>query len=165
MDQGSENPRWTMDASSLEPLSGPPSDTTRTTAHPCGAFAGNITVNAALMTGNKAAPLSVLPPNNYSDGVFEGGYEGGWHNTVRFLENLMGATVTLNGSFVCMWESAFRGLTTSPNVRMIRTLPGGFYSPPQRNWGFDPRFTNLSNMPPGTPYLASQPFTTWTELR
>lgn len=164
LDQGAENPLWVMDSSSPEPMSGAP-HSVATTSDPCGTFMGAITVNAALMTGNKSAPLAVLPPNNYSNDVFENGYEGGWHNTVRFLEDLSNAAVNLNGSFVCMWESSFRGLTVDPGVRVNRTLPGGFYRPPQRNWGFDPRFTDLRNMPPGTPFLASQPFTTWKERR
>jgi len=163
LDQGSINPLWTMDGTSAEKQDGAPSDSTLPRTDVCGAFQGTITVNAALMTGNKAAPLSVLPPNNHDNGMFEGGYEGGWHNTIRFLEDLLYATVNFKGSFVCMWESSARGLNRTGKV--IRTLPGGYYLPPQRNWGFDPRFKNLSNMPPATPFLATKPFTTWAERR
>ncbi|MEN9309778.1 MAG: hypothetical protein RL173_3710 [Fibrobacterota bacterium] len=164
LDQGSENPMWTMDGSSPEPTKGVPSDTLLPTTDARGPFGGTVRVNAALMTGNKAAPISVLPPNNYDNGVFEGGYEGGWHNTIRFLEDLRnGAVVEFKGSFVCMWESSARGLNKTGKV--IRTLPGGYYLPPKRVWGFDPRFKNLSNMPPATPFLATKPLTTWAERR
>lgn len=159
LDQGSENALWTMDNVSPEPLSGPPSDTFPT-SHDCGPYQGDIWVNAALLTGNKAAPLSVLPPNNYSNGVFEGGYEGGWHNTIRFLENLLLSKVYFRGSFVCMWEAQSRGLTLTGKVQST-----SYYTPPERNWGFDPRFRSLVNMPPATPYLASAPITTWKETR
>lgn len=163
LDQGSENVLWTMDALSPEKPSGAPNDTALPRTDTCGAFTGTVTVNAALMTGNKAAPLSVLPPSNFDNGVFEGGYEGGWHNTIRFLEDLSWATVNFNGSFVCMWQSSFRGLRTTGKV--IQTLPGGYYLAPARNWGFDPRFRNLANMPPATPFLATQPISTWAEQR
>lgn len=159
LDQGSENPLWTMDASSPERLTGVPSDTLPAT-DTCGKFLGNITVNAAIMTGNKAANLAGLPPNNYDNSVFEGYYEGGWHNTIRFLENLFDATVTFKGSFVCMWEANARGL-----IKTGKVLSGSYYGVPFRNWGFDPRFSNLSNMPPGTPFLATPPTTTWMEVR
>jgi hypothetical protein len=163
LDQGSINPLWTMDASSPERQDGAPNDTALVRTDTCGAFQGSITVNAAIMTGNKAAPISVLPPYNYDNGVFEGGYEGGWHNTIRFLEDLLYVTVNFKGSFVCLWESSARGLNRTGKV--IRTLPGGYYLPPQRNWGFDPRFKSLSNMPPATPFLATKPMATWAERR
>ncbi|MCB9497601.1 MAG: hypothetical protein H6686_12005 [Fibrobacteria bacterium] len=163
LDQGAENALWTMDAASPEKMNGAPNDTALARSDTCGAFQGTVTVNAALMTGNKAAPPWVLPPNNYSNWTFETGYEGGWHNTIRFLEDLSWSTVNFKGSFVCMWEARSRGLKTTGKV--IQTLPGGYYSAPTRNWGFDPRFSNLSNMPPATPFLATQPITTWSELR
>lgn len=163
LDQGSQNPWWTLDSLTPEKTNGAPNDTTLPRSDTCGAFNGTITVNAALMTGNKAAPLAVLPPNNFNNGVFEGGYEGGWHNTIRFLEDLSWSSVNFNGSFVCLWQSSSRGLRTSGKV--IRTLPGGYYLAPARNWGFDPRFRNLANMPPATPFLATPPVTTWAERR
>jgi hypothetical protein len=103
-----------------------------------------------------------LSPINYLESDYEDRYEGGWHNTIRFLEDLGSTTVTFNGSFVCMWKAATRGLDTSSTTISIK---GGHYSPPTRNWGFDPRFKDLNNMPPGTPFLATAIFTNWIERR
>lgn len=127
-----------------------------------GTYSGSIRVNAAIFTGNKPSRASALPPSNYDGEYYENNYEGGWHNTIRFLENLSSATVTFNGSFVCMWKAATRGLDTSSSTISIK---GGHYNPPTRNWGFDPRFKDLNNMPPGTPFLATAIFTNWIERR
>lgn len=127
-----------------------------------GSYSGSIRVNAAIFTGNKPSKASALPPINYSQSVYEDRYEGGWHNTIRFLEDLSASTVTFNGSFVCMWKAATRGLDTSSSTISIK---GGHYNPPARNWGFDPRFKDLNNMPPGTPFLATAIFTNWIERR
>ncbi len=123
---------------------------------------GTVRVNAAIFTGNKPSNPAVLAPNNYSESTFENGYEGGWHNTIRFLERLAGATVVFKGSFVCMWKAESMGLDISTSTVSIR---GGHYEPPNRVWGFDPRFRNLNNMPPGTPFLATAIFTNWQERR
>ncbi|MEK7392896.1 MAG: hypothetical protein AAB214_10040 [Fibrobacterota bacterium] len=163
LDQGSENAQWTMDGVSPEKTNGAPNVDGLWTMDNCGPFQGSVTVNAALMTGNKAANAAALPPNNYDNGTFENGYEGGWHNTIRFLEELNNSTVNFNGSFVCLWEASSRGLKKSGKI--ILTLPSGYYLAPVRNWGFDPRFRNLSNMPPATPFLATPPITTWMEKR
>jgi len=164
LDQGSENALWTMSGSQPELMNGapyrngslPPTDN-------CGRYAGTVTLNAAIMTGNKATSPSVLPPNNYNSWAFDGGYEGGFQNTIRMLEDWAWTTTVFNGSFVCMWESASRGLRLSGKV--YATLPGGYYTNGARVWGFDPRFASLVNMPPATPYLASAPITTWKEVR
>lgn len=124
----------------------------------------NIIVNAAIMTGNKVSAPAALPPANFSNGVFENNYEGGWHNTIRFLEDLTGDTVTFNGSFVCMWSAATPGLNQGPG-KVIQTLPGGYYLPPERRWSFDTRFRQLANMPPATPFLATAPNTSFSEVR
>lgn len=123
---------------------------------------GTVRVNAAIFTGNKPSNPAVLPPNNYSESTYENGYEGGWHNTIRFLERFSGATVVFKGSFVCMWKAQSKGLDISTSTVSIR---GGHYEAPNRVWGFDPRFRNLNNMPPGTPFLATAIFTNWQERR
>jgi len=136
---------------------------TEPTSSPSGDYtSGTIRINAAILTGNKPSNPAVLPPNNYSETTFENGYEGGWHNTIRFLENWSGATVVFKGSFVCMWKASARGLDTTAATVSIR---GGHYNNPVRLWGFDPRFRNLNNMPPGTPFLATAIFTNWLEKR
>jgi hypothetical protein len=160
LDQGSENALWTMDASSPEPTSGVPSDTNLVWSDSCGAYAGEITINAAILTGNRASSLSVLAPSNTNNAIYEMGYEGGWHNSVRFLEHLLYVKVNFNGSFACLWEAQSRGLKLTGKVQST-----SYYSPPERNWGYDTRFRNLVNMPPATPFLASTPTTTWKETR
>jgi hypothetical protein len=42
-------------------------------------------------------------------------------------------------------------------------IGGGHYSPPTRVWGFDTRFNDLNNMPPGSPFLATAILTNWLE--
>jgi len=142
---------WGDTTYSLEPTTGS-----------AGSYSGTIRVNAAIFTGNKPSRAAALPTLNYTESGYESQYEGGWHNTIRFLEDLGSTTVTFKGSFVCMWKAASRGLDTSSTTVSIQ---GGHYSPPTRVWGFDPRFRNLNNMPPGTPFLATAIFTNWIEKR
>ena len=125
------------------------------------ASGNTVRVNAAILTGNKPSRLSALAPANTSESVYEGNYEGGWHNTIRFLENLDGSTVVFKGSFVCMWSASTRGLNLDSTG--AATIGTGYYRPPNRMWGFDPRFRSLNNMPPGTPFLATAVFTNWIE--
>jgi len=122
-------------------------------------YAPTIRINAAILTGNKPTAAPWLPPYNTSNLAFEARYEGGVHNTVRYLENLLAATVVLKGSFVCTWKASFRGLDTASN----HTTIGGYYGPPQRIMSFDPRFRNLNNMPPATPFLSTGIFSSWAE--
>ncbi|MEN9308131.1 MAG: hypothetical protein RL173_2063 [Fibrobacterota bacterium] len=118
-----------------------------------------IQINAAMITGNK--PSSAPCRQKRTEGEFDACYEGGWHNTLRFLENWgTTRTVTFKGSFVCMWAAQAPGLTTDPSIRMIG---GGYYNPPVRVWGYDTRFDDLNNMPPGSPFLATAILTNWLE--
>jgi hypothetical protein len=91
--------------------------------------ATNATVNAALIAG-------IVPSGG-------GYYSGGLENLPRLLEDWTGKTLTINGSFVCLYNST------------ISTSPWGaspdVYKPPTRNWSFDPRFKTLSGLPPSTP--------------
>ena len=124
-----------------------------------GSFSGTTRVNAAILTGNKPSR-----PATFADGTeatFESLYEGGWHNTIRFLENLDGGKTIFKGSFVCMWAASTKGLNLDSTG--TPTIKSGHYAPPERIWGFDPRFRSLNNMPPGTPFLATAVFTNWIE--
>ena len=160
------------DTGSLEQpytTTGPSWATTLPPARGCGqtgAYSGTITINAAILTGNLPTNRINLRPvaADTTEGYFEGHYEGGWQNTIRSLENLYNATVVFNGSFVCMWAAQTSGLLTTPPVGSSRVLaPGDFYIPPTRIWGFDTRFTNIDNMPPGTPFLSTGVFSNWSE--
>ncbi len=92
--------------------------------------AENTTVVAALVTGN------VLSSTVYSGGV---------NNLPRLLEAWSGRTFTLNGSLVCLYNSA--------KATNIFQSPGVYYSAPSRNINFDQKFTDPTNMPPGTPMM------------
>jgi hypothetical protein len=124
-----------------------------------------IRVNAAILTGNKPTTTSLLPPTAVSvnDGTFESVYEGGWHNTIRFLEDLGGVDMIFRGSFVCLWEAKFPGLRTDSLPLQPKVFSTNYYAPPSRKWSYDPRFANLNNMPPGTPYLSTGAMASWSE--
>ena len=70
---------------------------------------------------------------------------GGPHNLVRFHEDWSGVECAITGSMVCPGNS--------------ERATGSFlrgkdrYLPPKRNWSFDTRFRDLSQLPPGTPNI------------
>jgi hypothetical protein len=117
-------------------------------------------INAAIITGNKPSTSTCLSSATTTETAFEACYEGGWHNTLRFLENWNGGTVNFFGSFVCMWAAQTAGLRQDLSPAVIKS---GYYQPPTRIWGYDTRFNDLSNMPPGTPFLATAIVTNWLE--
>jgi hypothetical protein len=123
---------------------------------------GSITLNAAILTGEKPTDSMYLNPwtTNTADSSFEPKYEGGWHNTIRFLENWAGDTVYFRGSFVCMWSAQTKGLRLKYDSLVFSTK---YYAPPTRNWGFDPRFSDINNMPPGTPFLSTGIYSNWLQ--
>jgi hypothetical protein len=92
-------------------------------------LATNTTVNTALIAG-------IVPSGG-------GYYSGGLENLPRLLEDWTGKTLTINGSWVCLYFST------------IATSPWGaspdVYKPPVRNWWFDPRFGSPAGLPPNTP--------------
>ena len=132
---------------------------TEPTTGSVGSYSGTTRVNAAILTGNKPSRSAAFADGTES--TFESYYEGGWHNTIRFLEDLDGGTTIFKGSFVCMWAASTKGLNLDSTG--TPTIKSGHYSPPARVWGFDPRFRSLNNMPPGTPFLATAVFTNWIE--
>jgi hypothetical protein len=94
--------------------------------------AENTTINAAIVTGN-------VPSTGTSATTFSGGV----HNLTRLLENWSGDTLTYNTSIVCLFSSQ---IATNQFQ-----MPGAYYEPPTRNWGFDPTFYNPAREPPGIP--------------
>jgi hypothetical protein len=97
-----------------------------------GRTASDMTFNAALVTGN-------IP----STGTTASTFSGGVHNLTRFLENWTGDTLTLNTSIVCLFASQ---MATSQFQ-----MPGAYYTPPTRLWGFDETYYSPNKQPPGVP--------------
>jgi hypothetical protein len=98
--------------------------------------ASNTTVVAAIVTGN------VLSTGDPAGTV---GYSGGVNNLPRLLEHWSSKNYYLNGSLVCLFNSAE---ATAPFQN-----PGVYYSAPSRNINFDSNFLDASKLPPGTPAL------------
>jgi len=128
------------------------------------ALSSDVRINTAMITGNRQT-LPAWLANGTTETNFDKNYEGGWHNTLRFLEDwgTGGGTrkVVFKGSFVCLWEAATAGLVVPDPGKTV--IGSGYYRPPQRFWGYDTRFDNLANMPPGAPFLATAIVTNWLE--
>lgn len=105
-------------------------------------LANDTTVNAAMLAG-------IVPTGS-------GYYSGGLENFPRLLEDWTGRTLTFNGCVVALFSS------------QIATAPWGasaeVYSPPVRNWSFDPNFTDSSKQPPGTPEVRTLVRRSWATV-
>ena len=105
--------------------------------------ATNTMINAALLGG-------IVPTRN-------GYYSGGLENFPRLLEDWTGDTLTINGSFVALFESK---QATGP-----WGYPDDVYRPPQqRKWSFDPRLNTLAGLPPSTPELQTAFRRSWQNV-
>ena len=96
---------------------------------------------AAILAGHSATPCDheVPPcPGGYTDF-----YGGGIENFPRFLEKWSGVQFIYRGSLVSLDVAQ----------RATGTWNGTYYSPPVRDWQFDTRFEDPSNLPPGTPVV------------
>lgn len=92
--------------------------------------ATDTTVVAALVAGN-------VPSGSV--------YSGGVNNLPRLLEAWSGRTYTLNGSLVCLYNSA--------KATNVFQSPGVYYNAPTRNINFDQNLTDSTKLPPGTPQM------------
>jgi hypothetical protein len=72
------------------------------------------------------------------------GTDGGVHNFLRFLEDWGGQTLNYQGSLVSLYYSSY-------NTGTFKCCNYSVYTPPVRNYVFDPDFTQPQNLPPGTP--------------
>ncbi len=107
----------------------------------------DIVISAAFLTG-------IAPTNKNNNGATSGGA----HNIVRFLEDWSNGSgvkydTWFRGSLVCLFESR---VFTEPHG-------GGYYSPPNRNWGFNKLF-GQGTYPPGTPRVLSYRRVDFTDL-
>jgi len=96
------------------------------------------TVNAAILTG-------VVPSTGSGSTQFSGGLQ----NLPRMLEDWSACNLWLNTSFVSLYNSA--------RATSQFQSPGVYYRSPVRHFNFDPKFTSLSYLPPGTPVVTVFP--------
>ena len=119
------------------------SDTTSLSGFDPVATTTNIEISAALLVG-------ITPTNKNGTG----NSSGGAHNLPRFLENWGSKNVYIRGSLVSLFES--RVFTEPYNS-------SGYYSPPNRYWGFNSMFRD-GRYPPGTPRVMSYRRVDYTDL-
>jgi hypothetical protein len=72
------------------------------------------------------------------------GTDGGVHNFLRFLEDWGGSTLNYEGSLVSLYYATYA-------TGLFKCCNYSVYTPPTRNYIFDPDFTVPQNLPPGTP--------------
>lgn len=80
-----------------------------------------------------------------------GQLNGGVHNFKRFLEKWTDKRLNYSGSLI--------NLFNSQNNNGFQKCCTVVYSPPIRDWTFDPSFLSINRLPPGTPYIYSISFT------
>ena len=107
--------------------------------------AWNTTVHAAFMSGTRTT-------GGVNGVAGQGGaYNGGLENFPIFHEHWGGDRLTYLGTFVSLEEPEH---SNGP-------WGGWYYSPPQRDWGYDVRFNDATNLPPLSPrfvYLIQERF-------
>ena len=104
-------------------------------------IASDTEVYTAILAGHSATPCDHEVAG--CAGGYTDFYGGGIENYPRFLESWSGKTLAYRGSLV--------SLSTSQIA--VGTWNGRHYSPPVRDWQFDTRFSDPSNLPPGTPVV------------
>lgn len=130
--------------------------------------------NASLLMGDVPACLGA------GNGV--GNANGGVNNFPRFIENWQDIDNVIFGSMVSLFRSergnarfltsgmtnayAAAGFTASNWTAQRKADPYEssmhcVYTPPIRNWAFDPGLTNPSNLPPGTPRVFANDRIRW----
>jgi len=87
------------------------------------------TINCAILTGG---PMSTI-----------GDYNGGFENLPRFHEKWDGSPATINGSFVCVWDSEI--------AKGKWEYGGDRYVALSRDWNYDTLFDDPTKLPPFTP--------------
>lgn len=102
-------------------------------------YASETTVNASILTGNVETTSSA--------------YSGGFENLPRFLEVWSGTDFNWMGSMVNLWEA----------VQADGSWDGSYYSPPNRNWSYDPDLDDPTKLPPATPVVRVFQRTGWKQ--
>ena len=78
---------------------------------------------------------------NRETGAGGAAYNGGLENLPRFLEDWTGDNLKFRGSMINLWLSQV----------LTGNWSGDYYSPPNRDWAFDPDLNDPNKLPPGTP--------------
>jgi hypothetical protein len=107
--------------------------------------------NASSTTINAAALEGIVQSTNSGGNHYSGGIE----NFMRLEEDWTGDTLTYNGSIVVMFPSIY--------ATSFWQIPGNYYQPPTRHWGFDVNFTNPGKLPPLTPRFFRIIRASWTD--
>ena len=103
-------------------------------------------------TLNAAALEGIVQSTNVGSSLY---YSGGIENFLRLEENWSSSyTLTYNGSIVVMFPSIY--------ATSFWQVPGNYYNPPTRKWGFDLNFTNPNKLPPLTPKMFRITRAGWT---
>ena len=103
---------------------------------------GEMWVFAAIAAGHSATPC------DYKDAGCAGApYGGGLENFPRFLERWSGVQMHYRGSLVSLFQSQ---VANRHNWSWRH-----YYDPPSRDWQFDTRFRDPTQLPPGTPVTAT----------
>jgi hypothetical protein len=106
------------------------------------AASGQMWVFAAIAAGHSPTPCDYQDP-----GCPGNHYGGGLENFPRFLENWGGVNMHYRGSLVSLFPSGW-----ADNHEWSWR---NYYSPPSRDWQFDTRFRDPTQLPPGTPTAAT----------
>ena len=108
--------------------------------------AANTTVNSAFLSGTSTT-------GGVEGALNTGGYNGGMHNFPRLHEIWTGGgfsnkTLTIRGSFISLQEP------DHVNGLWLQNTGGHwYYQQPIRNWSFETRFSDPSQIPPMTPQV------------
>jgi hypothetical protein len=106
-----------------------------------GGFLRNATTSYYRMAVAAGKNINFPYPGNGTANDF--GTDGGVHNFLRYIENWGGQTLNYKGSIANLFYSTYNtGVYKCCNL---------VYSPPTRNYSFDPNFNLPNGLPPGTP--------------
>ena len=109
-----------------------------------------------------AGTLPTASPTQYNLAMITGdvpssSYYGGLENLPRFHERWTGVQATIRGSFTRLYESQL--------ARGAWQQHGDVYSPPRRDFRFDPDLLDANNLPPFTPNAAYVRRMLWDDNR
>ncbi len=114
---------------------------------PCAIISDALTLlsNAWTNANSNSSTLKTATATQYNLAIVtgnvktvEGKYNGGLENFPRMLENWSGVNQTVKGGFIQLYRSKYA----------TGAWGSGCYSPPNRMWSSESRFSDLSSLPP-----------------